>query len=51
VPLLAELTRQADLPAPALEGLAELLAGRIEPQSWSRSLTSPASPRRAVRAA
>jgi RNA polymerase sigma-70 factor, ECF subfamily len=27
VPLLAELTRQADLPAPALEGLAELLAG------------------------
>jgi glycerol-3-phosphate dehydrogenase len=51
VPLLAELTRQADVPAPTLEGLAEVLAGRIEPDRWSRSLTAPASPRRVVRAA
>lgn len=51
VPLLATLTRQAGLPSPALESLDDLLAGRVEPASWSRALTSPAPSRQAVRAA
>lgn len=51
VPLLAVLAREADVPAPTLEGLAELLAGRIEAESWSRSLTAPRRPARSVRAA
>lgn len=51
VPLLAELARQAAVPAPTLEGLAELLAGRIEPGNWSRELISPAPASGAVRAA
>ena len=51
VPLLAALARQAAVPAPALEGLTDLLAGRIEPDSWSRNLTAPGPVERAVRAA
>jgi glycerol-3-phosphate dehydrogenase (NAD(P)+) len=51
IPLLALMAREHDVSAPALEGLAELLAGRIEPDSWSRELTAPAAERRSVRAA
>ena len=51
VPMLAGLARQAAVPAPTLDGLAELLAGRIEPDSWSRELTAPGRARRSERAA
>jgi glycerol-3-phosphate dehydrogenase (NAD(P)+) len=51
VPMLAELARQAAVPAPTLEALAELLAGRIEPDSWSRELTAPTPAKTSVRAA
>jgi glycerol-3-phosphate dehydrogenase (NAD(P)+) len=51
VPMLAGLARQAAIPAPTLEGLAELLAGRIEPESWSRGLTAPVAAKRSERAA
>jgi hypothetical protein len=49
--MLAELARQAAVPAPTLEALAELLAGRIEPDSWSRELTAPTRAKTSVRAA
>jgi hypothetical protein len=45
------MARDHDVPAPALDGLAELLAGRIELDNWSRDLTAPAAERRSVRAA
>jgi len=51
VPMLAALARQAAVPAPTLEGLAELLAGRIEADSWSRDLTAPMPASGSVRAA
>jgi 1-acyl-sn-glycerol-3-phosphate acyltransferase len=50
VPLLAEALRDEGLDAPAVGGLAELLAGRVEPEAWCRAITSPA-PEREVRAA
>lgn len=47
VPLLAERVREAGVQAPVLEGLAELIEGRLEPARWTASLTAP---RRAARA-
>jgi glycerol-3-phosphate dehydrogenase len=41
VPLLDGLLREAGLPAPALEGLAELIAGRLAPERWSAAITAP----------
>jgi 1-acyl-sn-glycerol-3-phosphate acyltransferase len=53
VPLLANVARDAHLSTPAIDGLAALLAGRIEPQQWTATVTAPARPARArpVRAA
>jgi glycerol-3-phosphate dehydrogenase (NAD(P)+) len=39
VPLLATAARQARLDAPALDGLAALLDGRIEPEQWAATVT------------
>ncbi len=39
VPLLASAAREARLDAPALDGLAALLAGRIEPEQWAAAIT------------
>lgn len=36
-----EAMREAGLPAPALEGLAELIAGRLQPERWSATITAP----------
>ena len=53
VPLLASVAREDRLRAPALDGLAALVEGRIDAASWAASVTQP--PRRtdseAVRAA
>jgi 1-acyl-sn-glycerol-3-phosphate acyltransferase len=53
VPLLATVARDARLDAPALEGLAALVEGRIEPERWTAAVTEPTrTPRkRSARAA
>jgi len=39
-PLLASVARDADLEAPALESLAALVEGRIEPEQWTATMTA-----------
>ncbi len=53
VPLLADAARQSHLDSPALDGLAALVQGRIEPERWAATVTEPARPKskRPVRAA
>ncbi len=38
-PLLASIVREAHLEAPALESLAALVEGRIEPEQWTAAMT------------
>jgi glycerol-3-phosphate dehydrogenase (NAD(P)+) len=42
VPLLAEAARAAHLHTPALDGLADLVEGRIQPESWAATVAEPA---------
>ncbi len=53
VPLLAEAARHARLDTPALDGLAALVQGRIEPERWAETITQPVRRKRSrsVRAA
>jgi glycerol-3-phosphate dehydrogenase (NAD(P)+) len=53
VPLLATVARNAHLESPALEGLAALVEGRLDPERWTKGLTEPArrKPRSSIRAA
>jgi 1-acyl-sn-glycerol-3-phosphate acyltransferase len=53
VPLLATVAKQEHLEAPALDGLAALVEGRIEPERWTAAVTEPSRPkrRRSARAA
>jgi len=53
VPLLAEAAHAARLETPALDGLAALVQGRIEPQRWAATVSEPARPKtqRPIRAA
>jgi glycerol-3-phosphate dehydrogenase (NAD(P)+) len=53
VPLLATVARNARLQAPALEGLAALVEGRIDPEQWTATVTDPPRQKRSrpVRAA
>jgi glycerol-3-phosphate dehydrogenase len=51
IPLLAGALREDGMQAPVVDGLAELIAGRIGPERWSEGLVSPAGSRRPVRAA
>jgi 1-acyl-sn-glycerol-3-phosphate acyltransferase len=53
VPLLATVAKQEHLEAPALDGLAALVEGRIEPERWTATVTEPSKPkrRRSARAA
>ena len=41
VPLLATVARDALLETPALENLAALVEGRIEPEQWAATVTEP----------
>jgi glycerol-3-phosphate dehydrogenase (NAD(P)+) len=41
VPMLATVARDAHLDAPALDGLAALVEGKIEPARWARAVTEP----------
>ena len=52
-PLLATAARDARLETPALDGLAALIEGRIEPEEWTARILEPARPTRksTVRAA
>jgi glycerol-3-phosphate dehydrogenase len=53
IPLLATVAKDARLEAPALEGLAALVEGRVDPEHWTETVTDPASAKqkRTVRAA
>jgi len=53
VPLLAAAARNARLDTPALDGLAALVEGRIEPEQWTETVTQPTvrGRKRTVRAA
>ncbi|MDQ6806844.1 MAG: 1-acyl-sn-glycerol-3-phosphate acyltransferase [Actinomycetota bacterium] len=53
VPMLASAARDRGLATPALDGLAALVEGRIDPEQWTAAVTAPAvAPRsRPVRAA
>jgi glycerol-3-phosphate dehydrogenase (NAD(P)+) len=52
-PLLASAARDAHLETPALDSLAALIEGRIEPDEWTATIIEPARPTRTstVRAA
>ena len=41
VPMLASAARQGGLATPALDGLAALVEGRIEPEQWTATVTAP----------
>jgi hypothetical protein len=41
IPLLAAVARSEDLAAPAIEGLAAFVEGRLAPDSWSAMVTDP----------
>ncbi len=53
VPLLTSVARASDLDTPALDSLAELVEGRIDPERWTAAVTQPGRPKRSrsVRAA
>jgi glycerol-3-phosphate dehydrogenase (NAD(P)+) len=53
VPLLATAAREAHLDSPALDGLAALVEGRIEPEQWAATVTAPPRSKRSrpIRAA
>jgi glycerol-3-phosphate dehydrogenase (NAD(P)+) len=53
VPLLASVARAEHLNTPALDGLAALVEGRIEPEQWTATITEPARSERSrnIRAA
>jgi 1-acyl-sn-glycerol-3-phosphate acyltransferase len=53
IPLLATAARDARLKSPALDSLAALVEGRIEPELWAEAVTEPARAKRSssVRAA
>jgi glycerol-3-phosphate dehydrogenase len=42
VPLLAHVAREEHVDAPALDSLAALVEGRIEPERWTATITNPA---------
>jgi glycerol-3-phosphate dehydrogenase (NAD(P)+) len=46
VPLLAAVAKDARLETPALDGLAALVEGRIEPERWTATIIEPARRRR-----
>ena len=41
IPLLASVVRSEQLPAPAIEGLAAFVEGRLEPASWTALVSDP----------
>jgi glycerol-3-phosphate dehydrogenase (NAD(P)+) len=53
VPLLAGVAREQRLQTPALEGLAALVEGRIDPERWTATVTEPprSKRKRSIRAA
>jgi glycerol-3-phosphate dehydrogenase len=51
VPLLAHVAREEHVEAPALESLAALVEGRIEPKRWTATITAGLRRKGTVRAA
>ncbi|MEA2306790.1 MAG: glycerol-3-phosphate dehydrogenase [Solirubrobacteraceae bacterium] len=50
VPLLAARLKQAGVDAPALNGLAGIIEGKVDPERWTASLTAPRPPQSRKRA-
>lgn len=48
VVLLASAAREAHLDAPALDALAALVEGRIEPEQWAATVTEPSGAKRSA---
>lgn len=46
VPMLASAARDGGLATPALDGLAALVEGRIDPEQWTATVTAPAARKR-----
>jgi hypothetical protein len=46
VPMLASAARGDGLATPALDGLAALVEGKIDPEQWTATVTAPARARR-----
>jgi 1-acyl-sn-glycerol-3-phosphate acyltransferase len=46
VPLLTSVARDTRVETPTLDGLAALVEGRIDPESWTATVTEPVKPRR-----
>ena len=44
VPALSDAMRRSGVRAPAVDGLAALIEGRVEAGSWARTLTAPSRP-------
>ncbi len=42
IPLLATVAKHEQLPTPALDSLAALVEGRLEPERWTETVTDPA---------
>ena len=51
IPLLSDAMRRSGVEAPAVDGLAALIEGRVEPDRWARTVTAPPPRRRDARAA
>ncbi len=51
IPLLAGALHEADVHAPTVDGLTDVLAGRVDPASWSQAVVSPGRRRAPVKAA
>jgi hypothetical protein len=43
VPMLASAARDGGLATPALDGLAALVEGRIDPEQWTAAVTAPSA--------
>jgi 1-acyl-sn-glycerol-3-phosphate acyltransferase len=48
VPMLASAAREGGLATPALDGLAALVEGRIDPEQWTATVTAPSARPRSI---
>jgi glycerol-3-phosphate dehydrogenase (NAD(P)+) len=46
LPLLAAALREGGVDAPAVDGLAAVVEGRVEAETWAQALTASTGPRR-----
>jgi hypothetical protein len=44
LPLLAAALREGGVDAPAVDGLAAVVEGRVEPEAWAQAVTASTGP-------